>query len=391
MTRFRSPRFTGPATLVALIAALGCQETFEAGNPTVADSLDVPPALPADLPELDGELRSDHLIEPDETRFLELFQLTFDGENANAIWSFNGDRLVLQRRSLEQGIDCDRIFVFDENGLHQISSGAGVTASAYFLPDDESVMYASTFARMSDCPPERGETTPWELHPEYEIYIQELASGRARPLAPSLGYDAEATISPVGNLVAFTSTRSGDPELWTCDLNGEQLTRITRLPGYDGEASFSHAGSRLVWRSTVFTPGKETEEQKAFAALLARGQVQPGAMELMTARIDGGQRQPLTALGGSNRAPNFTPDDEAVLFASNHHTGTDSRDLDLFLVPSEGGPHGPEQLERVTTYEGFDSFPMFHPSGEWLVFSSSRGAAAEGDVNLFVARWRTAD
>ncbi len=390
MNRSQRILFAGPASSLVLLSLVACQETAEVGEQLAGSSLEAEASIPVDLPSLRGAVRADHLIEPGETRFLELFQLTFGGENAEAYWSFAGDRLVLQRRSPEDGIDCDRIFVFDENGLHQISSGDGVTTCSYFLPDDESVLYASTFAQMDGCPapPDRSEGYVWNLHPEYEIYVQELATGRARNLAPSPGYDAEATVSPTGDLIVFTSTRSGDPELWTCNLEGGDLKRITNLPGYDGGAFFSHDGQRLIWRSTAFTPGAEQEEQRAFAALLARGLVRPSAMELVTSNVDGSNRQTLTALGGANWAPYFSPDDSHVLFSTNHHVEAQSRNFDLFLVPSEGGPHGTDQLERVTTYEGFDSFPMFHPSGEWLAFSSNRGGAKEGDTNLFVARWR---
>ena len=43
--------------------------------------------------------------------------------------------------------------------------------------------------------------------------------------------------------------------------------------------------------------------------------------------------------------------------------------------------------ERVTYYEGFDSFPMFSPDGQYIVFASNRMGSKEGETNLFVARW----
>jgi TolB protein len=78
-----------------------------------------------------------------------------------------------------------------------------------------------------------------------------------------------------------------------------------------------------------------------------------------------------------------------VIFASNfENAAARGPFFDLWMVPSTGGPYGPEGLKRITTYSGFDSFPMFSPDGKWLAFSSNRGGATEGETNVFVARWK---
>ena len=46
------------------------------------------------------------------------------------------------------------------------------------------------------------------------------------------GYDAEATVSPMGDRIVFTSTRGGDLDLWTMDLNGSDVRQVTFVVCY---------------------------------------------------------------------------------------------------------------------------------------------------------------
>jgi hypothetical protein len=333
-----------------------------------------------------GAQRADHLIQPGEEHFAHLWKLTAGGENAEGYFSFDGDRLVLQRKP--PGAGCDRIFVTHRHTgeLLPVSSGRGATTCAYFLPGDRSVIFASTQRHVDDCPPplDFSQGYVWAVHPEYDLWVHDLATGEERSLTEEWGYDAEATVSPRGDRIVFTSTRSGDLELWTCDLDGSNPVQVTDAIGYDGGAFFSHDGKRLVFRSTQFTPGKEAEEQATYRALLADWKVRPQAMEIMLIDADGSNRTQLTHLGGASFAPYFFPDDRRVIFSTNHHAGGGGAgNFDLFAIGVDG-----EGLERITTYDGFDSFPMFAPDGAHLVFASNRGGEVPGETNLFVAQWR---
>jgi Tol biopolymer transport system component len=191
-------------------------------------------------------------------------------------------------------------------------------------------------------------------------------------------------VSPRGDRIVFTSSRSGDLELWTCDLEGKDLVQVTDEPGYDGGAFFSHDGEWLVFRSTAFTKGKEAAEEAEYKALLDHWLVRPTRMEIMMCRPDGSERRRVTNLGQASFAPYFFPGDRRIVFASNwHDTNVPAVQFDLFAVDLDG-----TRLEQITTYDGFDSFPMFSPDGRWIVFASNRGGSQQGETNLFVAEWR---
>ncbi len=339
-----------------------------------------------------GGVSADHLIQEDEQHFAHLWMLSDGGENAEAYWSFAGDRLAFQGRNKDQGINCDRIYVTNKNhnALRlQVSNGQGVTTCAYFMPNDKDVIFASTHALQNDCPTrphlEGGEYI-WPIWPQYDIYIQNLKTGEERALIANPGYDAEATVSPRGDKIVFTSTRSGDLELYTCDLDGSHIFQVTNAPGYDGGAFFSHNGEWLVFRSTAFTKGKEQEEKQLYRELMAKWVVKPSNMEIMIVRPDGTDRTQVTNLGGANFAPFVFPDDSRILFSSNHHDLAMSNgvlNFDLFAIAPDG-----TGLERITTYGGFDCFPMFSPDGRYLAFSSNRGNSKPGETNIFIAEWK---
>jgi TolB protein len=370
--------------LAPLFAAASCRQT---GN-------DAPEPAPrtSTQPPVAGAVRVDHLIEPEESQyFSELWQVTSGGQNAEAYWSFGGDRLSLQITDPSKGFECDRIFVTSSAGdaLRQISNGRGVTTCSYFMPGDEEVLYASTHMGHDTCPQKpRVEGYVWMVWPDYDIYVAGLAELDERPLVTGYGYDAEATVSPRGDRIVFTSTRSGDLELWTCDLEGRDLRQVTDTLGYDGGAFFSHDGERLVFRATRWTPGAEEADQAQYRDQLARWMVSPKAMDIYTIGVDGSDRRQLTALGGAAFAPYFHPDDQRIIFASNHHATGVGMNFDLFSIRTDG-----TDLRQITTFNGkpgkqFDSFPMFSPNGEWLAFSSNRGDGEPGETNVFIARWR---
>ncbi len=195
----------------------------------------------------------------------------------------------------------------------------------------------------------------------------------------SAASDAEATVSPDGRYVIFTSTRSGDLDLWRYDMETSETIQLTNTLGYDGGAFFSPDGSKIVWRASR----PEGEAAANYRDLLSRDLVEPSQLDLYVADADGQNAYRVTDLPGANWAPFFHPSGERILFASNHHT-EGGRLFDLFLVNLDG-----TGLEQVTHSGTFDAFPMFSFSGDRLVFASNRNATRtpSRDTNIFVADW----
>ncbi|HOO10356.1 MAG TPA: hypothetical protein PKW06_10495, partial [Cyclobacteriaceae bacterium] len=192
------------------------------------------------------------------------------------------------------------------------------------------------------------------------------------------GYDAEATVSPKGDKIVFTSLRTGDLELFTMNIDGTDVRQVTHELGYDGGAFFSPDGTKLIFRSSR---PKTDEEIKVYKDLLAEGLVMPTNMELYICNVDGSDLRQLTNLGKANWCPFFHPSGEKVIFASNYETER-GFPFNLYMINVDGSG-----LERITHDDTFDAFPMFSSDGKYLVFSSNRNNGGTRDTNLFVAEW----
>lgn len=331
---------------------------------------------------------------PEETHLHNLRQLTFGGNNAEAYWSFGGDRLILQTD--RPPYKCDQIeeLTIATGQAKLVSTGNGRTTCAYFLKGDREIIYASTHEASPACPtpPDMSKGYYWGLF-DYDIYRANADGSNLRKLTDENSYDAEATVCPADGSIVFTSMRSGDLELWRMDADGKNAKQLTSTPGYDGGAFFSADCSRIVWRSSR-PQGKDLDDYKA---LLAQNLVKPTKMDLYIANADGSDARQLTYLPGASFAPSFFPDGKRVIFASNY-LAPRSPEFDLFAIDIDGS-----HLERITYAGGFDGFPMFSPDGKTLAFSSNRrdvvagktghvyranGApSGERDTNVFIAEW----
>jgi len=191
-------------------------------------------------------------------------------------------------------------------------------------------------------------------------------------------YDAEATVSPKKDKIVYTSDKSGDLELYVCDLDGKNEVQVTRELGYDGGAFFSPDGKKLVFRASR---PKTEEEIREYRELLAKGLVQPTNMEIFTVNVDGSGLKQITHLGKANWAPYFLPSGDKIIFSSNHKSNR-GYEFNLYMIGVDG-----TGLEQVTFDKVFASFPMFSPDGKKIAFSSNRFNGGTHDTNIFVADW----
>ena len=335
-------------------------------------------------------IQKDTILFPGETHFANIRQLTFGGDNAEAYVSFDNKWLIFQKTNPKEGVFCDQIWMgkipqrpADKFDPKLVSTGEGRTTCAYFFPDGKHILYGSTHLGSKECPPvpdrsKYGNKYIWPIYESFDIFKADMNGKIVKQLTHSEGYDAEATISPKGDKILFTSMRDGDLDLYTMDLNGNHVKRITNTLGYDGGAWFSPDGKKIIWRASRPTTDAEVKEYKE---LLAENLVAPTHMEVWIANSDGTEAHQITFLEQANWAPNFTPDGQHIIFCSNHEYKR-GFPFNMYLADLNG-----KGIEKISRDKGFDAFPMFSPDGKKIIFCSNRNNGGTRDTNIFIADW----
>ncbi len=106
----------------------------------------------------------------------------------------------------------------------------------------------------------------WPVYEGYDIFTADTKGNQLKQLTFEKGYDAEPTVSPKGDKIVFTSTRTGDLELFTMNIDGSDVKQITNELGYDGGAFFSPDGTKLIFRSSRPKTEAEIKEYKDLLA-----------------------------------------------------------------------------------------------------------------------------
>jgi len=318
---------------------------------------------------------------PTEKHLVNIRQLSFGGENAEAYFSGDGSHLIFQ--SKRDGRQCDQIYTMRADGsdVHMVSTGKGKTTCSYYFPGKERILFSSTHGANGECPPpvDYSHGYVWPIYAEFDIYTAKPDGSDLKPLTNTPGYDAEATISTDGKKIVFTSTRDGDLDIYTMDADGKNVKRLTTELGYDGGPFFSKDGKQIVYRA--FHPTKPDEIAR-YKQKLKENLIEPTVFELWVMNADGTNKRQVTHLNAASFAPYFFPDGRRIIFASNVNDPK-GRNFDLYMINVDGSG-----LEQITFNETFDGFPMFSPDGKKLVFASNRNGKVKGETNVFIAEWK---
>ena len=325
---------------------------------------------------------------PERELLTRIRRLTLEGRRAGeGYWSKDGSRLVFQSER-EPGNPFYQIYALTmaTGDIERISPGSGKTTCAFINPATGDVLFASTHHDPRSAALQKEELDfrasgkerrySWDYDPEMELYARDAKTRVLKRLTNARGYDAEASYSPDGQWIAFSSTRQAyertisaaeqkqletDPsffaEIYIMRADGSSARRLTTVNGYDGGPFFSPDGKRIVWR--------RFDEQGLIA-------------DVWTMKLDGTDAKQITDFGAMSWAPYIHPSGRYLLFATNK---LGFENFEVYMVDVDGK----KEPVRVTYSDGFDGLPVPSPDGQQLAWTSSRGGGREGQI--FLAEW----
>jgi Tol biopolymer transport system component len=118
----------------------------------------------------------------------------------------------------------------DGSGQKVLVSSTQTFDSPSFSPDGKKIAY-SRYAAI---------TTNGYTSYSPDIFVKNLVDGTTKRIVASTAYDTEPTWSPDGARIAFVSSRSGKPQIYTVSASGGNLTRITQTGTAETSPAWTH-------------------------------------------------------------------------------------------------------------------------------------------------------
>jgi Tol biopolymer transport system component len=81
------------------------------------------------------------------------------------------------------------------------------------------------------------------------IMVRPEEFGRSMDITDGYGGDLDPSLSPTGNLLAFSSSRTGDRHIWVANADGSDARPLTSGNSLDDRPAFSPDGSRIAFNS----------------------------------------------------------------------------------------------------------------------------------------------
>lgn len=204
---------------------------------------------------------------------------------------------------------------FDGHGLGRVSSGKGIAMLPNFGPGG--IWYS--------------------ILTKYGMYLTR-SGAKDQPVVKGKGMNMG--VASCGGRLYFSSTRSGNAEIYSSNADGSDVRQLTHHRGIDVSPACGPTGK------LAFVSNRE------------------GSPQVFTMGTDGSGVKRITYRGNYNQTPAWCPDPKKPLLAFTGRSG----DYDIFTINLQTG-----EYIRLTQGQGSNKDPAFSPDCRMVAFASSRG------------------
>ncbi len=359
---------TGIAALIAILA--GCS----------------PPASPVAATEPEARATSPdlaNLASPDEAppaewagKELPVRMIPNIPESAEAYYAPDNIHVIAQTKDPmaaqpEKGkIGGSLTFTYTDTGeeLTRIND-KGQDACSWFLPDGKGLIWTSTRDNL-DMPPGN-----WSEETDYpqgaELYTSDLKGGNIKRLTNNKYYEAEVTTSLDGKWVFFGRQIDGKLDIWKMRIDGTDEQQLTFTADWQEGAPYpTPDGKHLIFRAW-----KRSDKLRINEEYKATGKHQQTPMTIFTMTTDGTDVQPRTFTKDMNWAPFIAPDGQHFFY----DRVFEGNNWEVVMNDLAGG-----EPVQITYNKGFDGFVSISWDGKKLLFGRSLGSGFMSNIHTFV-------
>jgi TolB protein len=220
---------------------------------------------------------------------------------------------------------------YDGQNQHQVTHLGSISLSPRISPDNTRIAFASLGRE------------GWTIR-MYSLELNRLVNF---PAGTDGGSNQSPAWSSDGAKIAFSSSRSGNPEIWEADANGGDLHKLTNFAGPNvGPTWNPRSNAQLAW-----VCGRTGEPQ------------------IYTMDQDGASVQRLTD-GGYAISPSWASNGQFLTFSWNRKYGPGApggQDIYVMDIVSK-------RWLQLTHDAGSNDFPSWAPDGRHIVFERSMGS-----------------
>ena len=248
-------------------------------------------------------------------------------------------------------------YIFTDDGkLTRRINHRGQDACSYFFQDQERVIWTSTRDNM-EMP--LGDWASQDNYPQgAELYSSDLHGDDIVRLTNNQWYDAEVTVSPNNEWIVWARQIDGNINLWRMRSDGTDETQITFTEDWQPGAPFYLADNETI----IFQAWRNSEY----------GKITPTPMTVFTIKSDGTELTQRTFNRDMQWGPAPAGDGRHYLFTRM----IDGYNFELFL-----GDLGGDEPRRLTYNTGFDGMKSLSKDSSKMMFNR---AAYKYDPTLYI-------